>query len=335
MRGRSGFLGRVRSCGRRKRSVRRAGCARGWPDRKSRKDRLSIDGPRGESAGEDQPPVDLRQSRRNHRRVPYAILRHAEILGSLRGRQIRVLSFRGAAKVQPALRGRFQPLPDRRSAAFHRRGARLLQQNRDGRRRLIPRMTSPIQMQHINVKLLASDGASVDLEPLIPIFHGWIRDRVFEEMLLDVADYRHVHEGPGVMVIGHQANYSVDNTSGRLGVRYNRKASLRGTNQDRLKQAVRAALAAFPRLASESSMKGTLGFGGCEIELFINDRALAPNTEATRIAAQSELHAFFGKLFQGADYALTHEVEPRRLFAVRVKTQKAFSLAELLANIGA
>jgi hypothetical protein len=194
-------------------------------------------------------------------------------------------------------------------------------------------MSSPIQLQHVNVKLFASDGAGVDLEPLIPIFHGWIRDGVFEEMLLDVADYRHVHQGPGVMVIGHQANYSVDNTSGRLGVRYNRKAALDGTNQDRLKQATRAALGAFRRLESESSLKGTLRFGGREMELLINDRALAPNTDATRIAAQPELQAFFGTLFQGAGYALTHDTEPRRLFTVRVVANQAFSVAQLLANI--
>jgi hypothetical protein len=194
-------------------------------------------------------------------------------------------------------------------------------------------MSSLVQLQHVNVKLLASDEARVDLEPLIPIFHGWIRDRVFEEMLLDVADYRHVREGPGVMVIGHQANYSVDNTGGRLGVRYNRKAALDGTNQDRLKQAARAALTAFQRLESEESMKGMLRFGGRDLELFINDRALAPNTDATRIAAQPEFHAFFGKLFRGADYTLTHETEPRRLFTVRVRAHKAFSVSELLAHI--
>jgi hypothetical protein len=195
-------------------------------------------------------------------------------------------------------------------------------------------MSSPIQLQHVNVKLIASDGAPVDLEPLIPIFHGWIRDRVFEELLLDVADYRHVPEGPGVMVIGHQANYSVDNTGGRLGVRYNRKAPLEGTNQDRLRQAARAAMTCFQKLESEPSMKGALKFGGREVELLINDRALAPNNDATRIAAQPELHALFGKLFAGADYALTHETEPRRLFTARVKASKSFSIAELQANLG-
>jgi hypothetical protein len=195
-------------------------------------------------------------------------------------------------------------------------------------------MSSPINFQHVNVKLLAGDPAGVDLELLIPIFHGWIRDRVFEELLLDVADYRHVPEGPGVMVIGHQANYSVDNAGNRLGVRYNRKAALDGTNQDRLKQAARSALVAFQRLESEPSLNGKLRFGGRDLELFINDRALAPNNDATRVAAQPEFHAFFGKLLEGADYVLTHETEPRRLFTVRVRTTKAFSVAELLANLG-
>jgi hypothetical protein len=195
-------------------------------------------------------------------------------------------------------------------------------------------MSSSLQLQHVNVKLLASDGASVDLEPLIPIFHGWIRDRVFDEMLLDVADYRHVDQGPGVMVIGHQANYSVDNRDGRLGVRYNRKSSLDGTNQDRLEQAARAALRAFQRLEAEASMKGSLRFGGRELEVFINDRALAPNTDATRTAAQPDLRAFFAKFFRGADYVLTHETESRRVFTVRVRAHQAFSVPELLANIG-
>ena len=195
-------------------------------------------------------------------------------------------------------------------------------------------MSSPIQLQHVNVKLLASDPALVRLELLIPIFHGWIRDRVFEELLLDVADYQHVPEGPGVMVIGHEGNYSVDNRDGRLGVRYNRKAALDGTNQNRLKQAARAALTAFQRLEGEPTLNGKLRFDGREIELFVNDRALAPNREATRVAAQPELHAFFAKLFAGADYGLSHMTEPRRLFGVRVKTSKPFTLAQLLGNLG-
>ncbi|MGA8766523.1 MAG: hypothetical protein WB559_05860, partial [Candidatus Acidiferrales bacterium] len=194
-------------------------------------------------------------------------------------------------------------------------------------------MSSPINLQHVNVKLLVKDPESVDLEPLIPVFHSWIRDHVFDELLLDVADYRHVHEGPGVVLIGHQANYSVDNTDNRLGVRYNRKAPLDGTNQDRLTQATRAALTAFQRLEAESGLKGKLRFGGREIEVFINDRLMAPNLATTREAVKPEFQAFLKKLFRDSEYSLSLGDDPRGLFAVAVKASREFALADLLANL--
>ncbi len=101
-----------------------------------------------------------------------------------------------------------------------------------------------MNLQHVNVKLLLANPAEVHLDPLIPVFHSWIQDKVFDELLLDIADYQHVPDGPGVVLIGFEGDYSVDNTDHRLGVRYNRKTPLDGTNQDRLKQAARAALTA-------------------------------------------------------------------------------------------
>src|ERR1700733_10471651 len=119
-----------------------------------------------------------------------------------------------------------------------------------------------MDLQHVNVKFLVKDPRAADLEPLIPIFHGWIQDRVCEELLLDIADYRHVPAGPGVVLIGHEANYSVDNAGSRLGVRYNRKEPLAGGNQDRLAQAARAALTACQRLEADPRLAAKLRFGG-------------------------------------------------------------------------
>jgi hypothetical protein len=194
-------------------------------------------------------------------------------------------------------------------------------------------MSSPINLQHVNVKLLAKDPEQVDLEPLIPVFHNWIEGQIFEELLLDVADYRHVHAGPGVVLIGHQANYSVDNTENRLGVRYNRKAPLEGSNEDRFKQAARAALTAFERLESEARLNGKLRFNGREIKVYVNDRLMAPNSDSTREALKPELEVFLSGLFQGSEYTLSHGSDPRSLFAVEVKANRAFSLSELLANL--
>src|SRR5579862_272868 len=110
-----------------------------------------------------------------------------------------------------------------------------------------------MQLQHVNVKLFVEDGAQAVLEPLIPVFHGWIEHQDGDELLIDVADYTHVPAGPGIVLIGHEGNYSVDNTGNRLGVRYNRKAKVDGGNQECLTQATLAALTACQRLEAEPS----------------------------------------------------------------------------------
>jgi hypothetical protein len=188
-----------------------------------------------------------------------------------------------------------------------------------------------VELQHINVKLLVKDPQNVDLNAVMPLFHLWIQGQVFDELLLDVADYSHVPDGPGILLIGHEADYSVDNTDGRLGVRYNRKALVAGTNGDRLVQATQAALEAAQRL--EQDLK--LNFKGRDIEIVVNDRLLAANTEETRRAAEPELKGFFGQLFDGAQYSLTYPSEPRRLFGVTVRAEREFSVQDLLTNLSA
>jgi hypothetical protein len=183
------------------------------------------------------------------------------------------------------------------------------------------------------VKLMLDSPTDADLAPLISIFHAWIHGQIFEELLLDVADYRHVPAGPGVVLIGHQANYSVDNTDNRLGVRYNRKAELDGGNQDRLAQAARAALIACQRLEAEPTVAGKLQFNGRDLEIFINDRLLAPNSEPTFAEARPDLQRFAERLFGGPHYSLSHNPDPRKLFGVSIKASESFPLATLLRNL--
>lgn len=188
-----------------------------------------------------------------------------------------------------------------------------------------------MQLQHVNVKLLIQNSDGASLEPLIPVFHGWIENQAAkDELLIDVADYTHVPAGPGIVLIGHEANYSVDNTGNRLGIRYNRKAALDGTNQDRLSQAARAALAACRRLESEPRLGGKFRFNGQEIEIFINDRLIAPNTAATRQAFDADFHLFSRKLFRGKEYSISYGEDPRGLFTAFVKTAEPFSVADLI-----
>jgi hypothetical protein len=190
-----------------------------------------------------------------------------------------------------------------------------------------------MRLQHVNVKLLVQNPEGARLEPLIPVFHGWIETQNGDELLIDVADYTHVPAGPGVVLIGHEGNYSVDNTGNRLGVRYNRKAAFDGGNQDCLTQAARAALTACRRLEAEPRLGGKFRFNGQDIEIFINDRLVAPNNAATREVFDADFQLFSRKLFRGKEYSISYGEDPRSLFTAFVKAARPFSVAELLEAI--
>ena len=192
-----------------------------------------------------------------------------------------------------------------------------------------------MELQHVNVKLFVRDPERIDLEALIPIFHGWIRSQSGGELLLDIADYRHVSAGPGVVLVGHHGNFSLDNAGDRWGVRYNRKTALGGTNQDRLVQATQAALAACRRLENDPQLGGALQFDGHEIEVFINDRLLSPNTSQARAALEAELRVFLSGLFGDANYSLEYSPDDRGRLAVRIRTPQAFDTAALSGNLNA
>ena len=190
-----------------------------------------------------------------------------------------------------------------------------------------------MEFQHVNVKLFVKNSTEVNLEALVPVFHRWIQNQSASELLLDVADYRHVPSGPGIVLIGHLGNYSLDNGGGRLGVRYNRKGPLVGTNFDRLVQATHSALTACQKLESEPSLGGLVQFGGHELEVMLNDRLLAPNTPETRAALDSDFRTFLSTLFGETDYTVSYSKDPRSLFSVQANFSKAIDTIGMLNNL--
>jgi hypothetical protein len=112
-----------------------------------------------------------------------------------------------------------------------------------------------MNIQHINIKFYLENPEAVKLADYAAVFNTWIQKQRLEELLIDVADYLHVHNGPGIMLIGHEADYSLDNRAGRLGLLYNRKEQLDGTTQEKLAQAIRALLAVAQILEKENGLK--------------------------------------------------------------------------------
>lgn len=179
-----------------------------------------------------------------------------------------------------------------------------------------------------NVKLDFELATEIDLERLIPIFHRWIQERALDELLIDVADYRHVAQGPGVLLIAHDANYAVDEVDGRLGLLYARKRPAAGSFADRLRDAVGKLLDAGLALEREAALGG-LAIPGDRWSVQANDRLLAPNNERTWQAVEPELRALFDGLYAGGGVDLRREDDPRALFGVTVRAAEKPGLARL------
>jgi hypothetical protein len=186
-----------------------------------------------------------------------------------------------------------------------------------------------MNVQHLNVKFYLENPETINLADYAAVFNSWIQQQRLDELLVDVADYLHVHHGPGIMLIGHDADYSLDNRSGRLGLLYNRKAQIDASTQEKLTQAVRAALTAAQILEKENGLK----FSGSEVQVIINDRLLVPNTAETFNSLEPDLKTFFGRLYGVANYVLTHNADPRERFTVDVKTASQFDLDTLIRNL--
>ena len=179
-----------------------------------------------------------------------------------------------------------------------------------------------MNLQHISIKIFASE-ARINISDAIAVFHGWIQRKACPEMPIDVADYRHVPNGPGVILVCHEAIYGLDQREGRLGLLYNRRTALEGSNLEKLDQAYGAAWAACRLLQDEPTFRGKLIFDPGDFEVLVNDRLLAPNTDETLASVRPEVEQLLTKVFGSGKYNFDRVGEPRQLFRLAVRAHAA------------
>lgn len=174
-------------------------------------------------------------------------------------------------------------------------------------------------MQHVNIKLFAEQPYPKRIAGAIPVFHRWIQQRSLPGVLIDVADYAHVPNGPGVLLIAHEFDVGLDEAEGRLGVLYNRKLPTAETGLESLRSAYRFALDAAKRLEAEPEFAGELRFHNDRLQVTLNDRLLYPNTAETAEALREDFAAFFSEVLGGAPSTLERNPDPRARFSVTAR----------------
>lgn len=187
-----------------------------------------------------------------------------------------------------------------------------------------------MNLQYLNWKIYLDNPADVEPEEFFKAWNAWIPDS--PEVFVDVADYQHVNDGPLVVLVGHYLNYSLDSADRKVGLLYDYKQPMEGTNEEKLKTSLVSLLKAAQRLEADAAFKHKPRFKA-ELRLIVNSRALAPNTAETLAAVKPDLAKVLGKAFGQNGYALQHLSDPRQRFAVQVTGKGASSVAELVKKL--
>jgi hypothetical protein len=152
-------------------------------------------------------------------------------------------------------------------------------------------------LDRLNVKFHLDAPAGFDSDPLLAVFSRWRLEQ--GEELIDLADYMHVPEGPGVLLVGHRYHFGIDFGGGQPGVFYSSRKGLSGPPAQRLRGVLRACLEKAKRLFSEPEVPKGLKLRPERLEVVLNDRVVAPNDDATdsvwRPAVAEVLDALYGK----------------------------------------
>mgnify|MGYP006921589955 CR=1 FL=1 len=184
-------------------------------------------------------------------------------------------------------------------------------------------------IKKLNLKLFIENPEALDVEAVIPVFHGWIRDNLLEGLPIDVADYKHVPNGPGLMLIGHDGDYAIDFANGRSGLWYSHKREWEATDlQGQIRLAWERLIHAAQLLENDPTLD--IRFSTAEIELTLADRLNAPNNATTFALVRDDVQALLSELFNATPVGLAWANEDtRRPFSVQATINHAPALAEL------
>ncbi len=188
-----------------------------------------------------------------------------------------------------------------------------------------------MELQKLGVKFFVDPCSDMPLTQFIDVFHGWIQatDGVYH----DVADYSHMQTGPGIVLIADNANVGIDESENRRGLLFNQKRRLSGSNQERLRSVVAAALESCRKLEAEPALRGRLRFSGNESVIWVNDRLAGTNTENSFQELKSEIEPFAKQFYGDGEIRFEHEGDPRKRLHVRIKTSGRLDVNALLRNL--
>ena len=187
-------------------------------------------------------------------------------------------------------------------------------------------------LHKINIKWNLQDPEMLNDEELYRIFNEWISDSC-EEVLIDVADYKHLKHGPTTILIGHEANYFLESEDQTKGLVYARKQTQEGDLSTRLTATLRASLQGCIKLENHPELQGRLKFDGSKVRFTANDRLHAPNTKDNVQLFEQYLSPTLDTIFSPNNYTFDNEKKTSERLTVIVQTNSTADLSHLFKKL--
>jgi len=163
-------------------------------------------------------------------------------------------------------------------------------------------------------------GLVSDAAAFVPIFHEWIRNGSLDLVLIDVADYAHAPDSPGIMLVAHDVSFALDRSDGRFGLLAQRRLPLPGGAAHAVETTLRQVLTVVDKLEREPSLVGALSFDRSSVRVEANDRLRGPNTDDGYAAFEPVVRAACQAVFPALSVSTARvRNDPRDRLAVDVR----------------
>jgi rhodanese-related sulfurtransferase len=182
-----------------------------------------------------------------------------------------------------------------------------------------------VNPQRLSLRFPVASGPS-DLEAAVRVFHRFIQRGLAEGLLLDVADYRHVPRGPGVLLIGHDVDYGVSEHAFTVV----RKRSADDPAATQLRDLVRMALGVLDAIEDDGDLDVVVDRS--QFTLTALDRRLGPPDEVAA-SLLAEIEPVVTELY-GADGAFAAVRDPDPRAAPALEMQAAGPAPHVLDKLG-
>jgi hypothetical protein len=190
-------------------------------------------------------------------------------------------------------------------------------------------MTAP---KRIIVKLFIENPQDVHPEAVVHLFHRWIQQHAVEGLLIDVADYKHVFNGPSTILIGHEGEYAYTKSDGRTGLQYTLKHSAAESLHEALAIALRRTVDAAEKLQSDEALSGVhVNFH--EIQIALADRLQYPNQPEVIAAVLPSVQSLANVLFGGETVVQIADDDNRNLITFIVKAETPISRENVVQRL--